>query len=119
MRGVWKRSHGRATKAPPDERGGNRHARPNAAAPHLDSTETRQSRITCRRLPRTSPKWRRPVRPSRCASRISISIEQFAHFLARPKGGHVLFGHPDVVARTRVAPRARSALLGRENSEPA
>jgi hypothetical protein len=22
MRGVWKRSHGRATKAPPDERGG-------------------------------------------------------------------------------------------------
>ena len=22
MRGVWKRSHGQATKAPPDERGG-------------------------------------------------------------------------------------------------
>src|SRR6516164_8471885 len=30
--------HGRATKAPPDERGGNRHARPTATAPHLDST---------------------------------------------------------------------------------
>jgi hypothetical protein len=38
MRGMWKRSYGRATKAPPDERGGNTHARPNAAAPHLYST---------------------------------------------------------------------------------
>ena len=35
---VWKRSHGRTTKAPPDERGGNRYARPKVAAPHLDST---------------------------------------------------------------------------------
>src|SRR5215469_2659832 len=41
MRGVWKRSYGRATKAPPDERGGNRHARPTATAPHPDSTRCR------------------------------------------------------------------------------
>ena len=37
MRGVWKRSQGRATKAPPDERGGNRHARPNAIPRHTST----------------------------------------------------------------------------------
>src|SRR5450755_3621195 len=40
MSGVWKRSHGRTSKAPPDERGGNRYVRPTAAAPHLDSTSS-------------------------------------------------------------------------------
>ena len=44
MRGMWKRGYGRATKAPPDERGGNRHARPTATAPHPNSTHLRRTR---------------------------------------------------------------------------
>src|SRR6476661_7778074 len=41
MSGMWKRSHGRTSEAPPDERGGYRYVRPTATAPHLDSTHLR------------------------------------------------------------------------------
>src|SRR6202166_460796 len=43
MSEMWKRSHGRTNKAPPDERGGNRYVRPKATAPHLDSVELSQA----------------------------------------------------------------------------
>ena len=58
MSGVWKRSHGRASKAPPDERGGNRYVRPTATAPHLDSTDSAFSRQGREGLESTHNAWR-------------------------------------------------------------
>ena len=48
------RRGGRATKAPPDERGGNRHAQPDATAPHSDSPTSDVPGIT-RNTPCQSP----------------------------------------------------------------
>src|SRR6266446_8365417 len=46
MSGMWKRSHGRTTKAPPD-----RYVRPTTTAPHLDSTKmSRATRFAARQI---------------------------------------------------------------------
>jgi hypothetical protein len=53
MSGVWRRSQGRISEAPPNERSGNRYVRPTATAPHLDSTEINAAVIeeACQALP--------------------------------------------------------------------
>jgi hypothetical protein len=57
MSGMWKRSHGRTSEAPPDERGGYRYVRPTATASHLDSTLCRRS-LTTRRMGEDAPHLR-------------------------------------------------------------
>src|SRR5215472_1970371 len=65
---MWKRSHGYTTKAPPDERGGNRYVQPKATASHSDSTRLglRQHPCDC------------PIGPAERTSNRTPMIDGFA-----------------------------------------
>src|SRR3954468_2170198 len=78
MSGMWKRSHGRTSEAPPDERGGYRYVRPTATAPHLDSTQSRPSRssVTGQICPIADPRLaRHEDRPGWIESGLSLVRE--------------------------------------------
>src|SRR5664279_3013706 len=81
MSEVWKRSHGRTNKAPPDERGGNRYVRPKATAPHLDSTI--HDFIGPPRHVQNSPEIDMKSRPFRCRGMNGSSRQRWLGFLVR------------------------------------
>src|SRR5215831_10636047 len=90
MSGMWKRSHGRTAKAPPDERGGNGYVRPTATAPHLDSTGSPRP-VWKRWTPRRGVGIRLPRRPLSLWSVSLFDPRPFSSFLnCRPKSKRLI-----------------------------
>jgi hypothetical protein len=74
MSGVWKRSQGRTSEAPPDERGGNRYVRPTATAPHSDSTVGVGIKTADRLVHEVLS---RPMRDQRAVARVSQRLPRW------------------------------------------